>query len=164
MAAGSYLLVRFENRQKLLEAIDLLKKFNQIKNWNAVDGFFSLVLKINDDVKPVIDALTKFDSSFNYSQCDLISNENKKIELSQELSSSFLFVETDKNFKDAIADSLDKMDSVAYTDKTNGSYDLIVIINNENFDQIDRVIEEKIKPLDGILRFKQARIIALDKM
>ena len=63
MAAGSYLLVRFENRQKLLEAIDLLKEFNQIKNWDAVDGFFSLVLKINDDVKPVIDALTKFDSS-----------------------------------------------------------------------------------------------------
>ncbi|MEA1981317.1 MAG: Lrp/AsnC ligand binding domain-containing protein [candidate division Zixibacteria bacterium] len=164
MAAGSYLLVRFENRQKLLEAIDLLKEFNQIKNWNAVDGFFSLVLKINDDVKPVIDALTKFDSSFNYSQCDLIKDGNKKIELSQELSSSFLFIEAGKDFKDAITDSLEKMDSIAYTDKTEGSYDIVAIVNGENFDQIDRVIEEKIKPLDGILRFKQDRIIALDKM
>ncbi len=164
MAAGSYLLVRFENRQKLLEAIDLLKKFNQIKNWDAVDGFFSLVLKINDDVKPVIDALTKFDSSFNYSQCNLISDENRKIELSQELSSSFLFIETDKNLKDAIADSLSRMDSVASLEKTKGSYDLVVIVNGENFDQIDRTVEENIKTLDGILRFKQDRIIALDKM
>ena len=164
MAAGSYLLVRFENRQKLLEAIDLLKEFNQIKNWDAVDGFFSLVLKINDDVKPVIDALTKFDSSFNYSQCDLISDENRKIELSQELSSSFLFIETDKNLKDAIADSLSSMDSVASLEKTKGSYDLVVIVKGENFDQIDRTVEENVKTLDGILRFKQDRIIALDKM
>ncbi len=164
MAAGSYLLVRFENRQKLLETIDLLKDFNQIKNWDAVDGFFSLVLKINDDVKPVIDALTKFDSSFNYSQCDLIKDGNKKIELSKELSSIFLFIETDKNLKDAIADSLSSMDSVASLEKTKGSYDLVVIVKGENFDQIDRTVEENVKTLDGILRFKQDRIIALDKM
>lgn len=164
MAAGSYLLVRFENRQKLLEAIDLIKEFNQITNWNAVDGFFSLVLKIKDDVKPIIDALTKFDSSFNYSQCNLISDGNKKIELSQELSSSFLFIEADNNFKDALADSLSSIDSVASLEKTEGSFDLVVIVNGENFDQIDRTVEEKIKTLDGILRFKQDRIIALDKM
>ena len=164
MAAGSYLLVRFENRQKLLEAIDLLQEFDQITNWNAVDGFFSLVLKIKDDVKPIIDALTKFDSSFSYSQCNLISDGNKKIELSQELSSSFLFIEADNNFKDALADSLSSIDSVASLEKTEGSFDLVVIVNGENFDQIDRTVEEKIKTLDGILRFKQDRIIALDKM
>ncbi len=163
MSAGFYLLVRFDNRQKLPEIINRLDELTQVDHWNAVDGFFSLVLKVNDDPESVVSSLKEFDGSLQVAKCELVSDV-KTVETKDDFFQSFVFAELDKTKKDEIIAKIDKFDNVAACHTTKGDYDLVAYVQGETFDIIDRTVEDKIRVMDGVLRIKQDRIITLDKM
>jgi hypothetical protein len=53
---------------------------------------------------------------------------------------------------------------VVACDISRGKYPLVVILKAAGFDLIRKIIAEKIRPLQGVLRVKQSRIIKLFEM
>ncbi|MFC1551327.1 response regulator [Candidatus Latescibacterota bacterium] len=72
---------------------------------------------------------------------------------------SYVFIEVEKEKLDKIYPSLRLNDNVVYCDYTDGKYDLILFIQGNDFEQIDRIIENKIIGLDGILKVKECPIL-----
>ena len=72
---------------------------------------------------------------------------------------SYVFIEVEKEKLDKIYPPLRLNENVVYCDYTNGKFDLILFIQGNDFEQIDRIIENKIIGLDGILKVKECPIL-----
>jgi hypothetical protein len=59
---------------------------------------------------------------------------------------------------------LKALDSTVACDISRGKYPLVVLLRAAGFDLIRKIIAEKIRPLPGVLRVKQNRIIKLFEM
>ncbi|HKK21495.1 MAG TPA: hypothetical protein VJ983_08490, partial [candidate division Zixibacteria bacterium] len=70
MSAGTYLLVKFNDREKLIPAIQSLGDTSGISRWNAIDGDYNLVLKLNNHKEPVIDRVRRLDGFSGVLSCD----------------------------------------------------------------------------------------------
>jgi CheY-like chemotaxis protein len=77
---------------------------------------------------------------------------------------SYLFIEMEREKLDSIYPLVRLNENVVYCDCTEGSYNLILLVHGSDFSDIDRVVEEKISTIDGILRIKEFPIINLMEM
>ncbi len=164
MSTGAYVLVKFEDREKLLPAVDTLKNLPEISKWDAVDGHCDLVLKFKDSQSSVIERIKKLDGFADLATCEVQSDSEKEPELSPDDSYSYLFIDTERYQQKPVKSSLEKIENVVYVWPVTGACDLVAVVKGENFDHIGRIINNQIRPLDGILRLKQDRIIFLDRM
>ncbi|MBN2344836.1 MAG: response regulator [Candidatus Aminicenantes bacterium] len=78
--------------------------------------------------------------------------------------SSYVFLEIDKDKLETIYPTLYMNDHVVSSDCLHGKYDMVLLMQGASFAEIDRVIQSKIKPLDGVLRIKETPIIKLFEM
>jgi DNA-binding response OmpR family regulator len=78
--------------------------------------------------------------------------------------SSYVFLEIEKEKIDSIYPSLYLNDQVVSCDCAKGKYDIVLLMQGASFAEIDRNIQKKIKPLDGVLRIKESPIIKLFEM
>ncbi len=77
---------------------------------------------------------------------------------------SYLFVEMENEKLDTVYPLLRLNENVVYCDCTAGAYNVILLVHGSDFTEIDRVVEEKIGVMDGILRIKELPIINLMEM
>ena len=175
--SGSYALLTVHDRNNRLEVLQAITGIEQVISASAVDGDFDLVLQIKELPGAGID---KFVSNKIKSLHGVKSVEVCRVELAlgvdqlsrpadQETKSKsanlraecFLFLETDKrNFED-IFGRLSVLQSVSSCEVASGEFSLVLRLSAENFDQLDRVINEQIRPLPGVLRAKESRILKL---
>lgn len=73
--------------------------------------------------------------------------------------SSYVFLEVEKEKLDTIYPTLYFNDQVVYCDYVKGKYDIILLMKGGSFADIDAVIREQIRPMDGILKIKECPII-----
>jgi len=163
MSTGAYVLVKFEDREKLLPAVASLGDLPEVSKWDAVDGHFDLVLRFKDGSSSALEQIKKLEGFSDLATCELQSDE-KEPEYSPDHSYSYLFIDTERYQQKAVQSSLRKIENVASVWQSAGACDLVAVVKGENFDHITRVINNEIRPLDGILRLKQDRIIFLDRM
>ena len=78
--------------------------------------------------------------------------------------SSYVFLEIEKEKMENIYPTLYLNDQVVSCDCAKGKYDIVLLMQGTSFSEIDRNIQNKIKPLDGILRIKESPIIKLFEM
>lgn len=78
--------------------------------------------------------------------------------------SSYVFLEIEKEKLESIYPTLYMNDQVVSCDNIKGKYDIVLLMQGASFAEIDRNIQNKIKPLDGILRIKESPIIKLFEM
>ena len=78
--------------------------------------------------------------------------------------SSYVFLEVEKEKLETIYPTLYINDQVVSCDCINGKYDIVLLMQGASFAEIDRNIQTKIKPLDGVLRIKETPIIKLFEM
>lgn len=164
MSAGAYVLVRFSGQDKLLPAIQALDSIDSINRWEAVDGHFSLVVKLKSNDPGAIEKISKLDGCAEAVSCELTSDNENDADLTPDFSYSYLFIETERYKQKAVLSSIEKNDAVAFCSPASGSCDLVAMVKGENFDAIDRTVNTSIRPLDGVLRLKQDRVIFLDRM
>lgn len=164
MAARCYLLVRFDTRQKLLPAIEGLDALKQVEGWDAVDGYYSLVLRVKDDCAAVSDHLKKLDGFSELTRCEITKNGGKNIPPPPGHSQSYVFAEVDKARHENVLKTLTERDDIISCHATRGGYDLVAVVTGEQFDDINRTVNNSIRLLDGVLRLKQDRIIYKDEM
>jgi DNA-binding response OmpR family regulator len=78
--------------------------------------------------------------------------------------SSYVFLEIEKDKLESIFPTLYLNDQVVSCDYIKGKYDIVVLMQGASFAEIDRNIQAKIKPLDGVLRIQEMPIIKLFEM
>jgi len=78
--------------------------------------------------------------------------------------SSYVFLEIEKEKMENIYPTLYLNDQVVSCDFAKGKYDIVLLMQGTSFAEIDRNIQKKIKPLDGVLRIKESPIIKLFEM
>ncbi len=78
--------------------------------------------------------------------------------------SSYVFLEIEKEKLENIYPTLYVNEQVVSCDFTKGKYDIVLLMQGASFAEIDRNIQNKIKPLDGVLRIKESPIIKLFEM
>ena len=164
MSTGAYVLVKFEDPERLMPAVEELDSLSDIVKWDAVDGHFDLVLKLKQIGSQAIEQIKKLGGFTELASCELQSDNENKMTLSPDYSYSYVFIETQRYQQKAVQSSLEKMDAVAFCSPASGACDLVAVVQGENFDNITRTINNDIRPLDGVLRLKQDRIIFLDRM
>jgi CheY-like chemotaxis protein len=77
---------------------------------------------------------------------------------------SYVLVEAEKEKMDTVYPSLRLNENIVYCDYTIGKFNIVLLIHGSYFNEIDRVIQEKINNLDGVLRVKEYPIINLFEM
>jgi len=77
---------------------------------------------------------------------------------------SYVLIEIEQEKLDKIYPTLRLYENVVYCDYTIGKYDLILFMQGSDFEVIDRIIENKIIGLDGILRVKEYPILNMLEM
>lgn len=164
MSTGAYILVKFNDREKLLPAVETVGSLPDVSNWDAVDGHHDLVIRMKSDNPSSVAKIQKLDGCGTVTSCSLAASAAGEITLSDEHSYSYLFIETERYQQSAVQSLLEKNDRVVFCKPASGGCDLIALLKGDNFDQIDRVVDNEIRQLDGVLRLKQDRIIFLDRM
>ena len=77
---------------------------------------------------------------------------------------SYVLIEIENEKLEKIYPTLRLYDNVVYCDYTTGKYDLILFMQGRYFGEIDKIIENKIINLDGILKVKECPIINILEM
>ena len=182
-AVCSYVLVKIGDREKLVPAVEKLYINEQVLFCDAVDGDYDLVLLVQGDTDHDLDRfITKEIKGLlgvhAVESCRLETPTAAIIESASASSGednptgrydgskaqSYLFVETIEEQLPEVERELKALDSVVACDISRGKYPLVVILKAAGFDQIRKIIAEKIRPLPGVLRVKQSRIIKLFEM
>ncbi len=164
MSAACYLLVRFDKRERLPEAAEAVAGDDRVVKWDAVDGWFSLVLKLKDEGQSLVDKLRGFEGYASVARCDLVADNENGVSADPEKSQSYVFVETAKGSRDRVMTLLTSMDKILFVSPTTGSYDLVAMAEAERLDDIDRLVADEISSMDDVLRVKQDRVVYLDRL
>jgi len=164
MSTGAYILVKFNDREKLLPAVATVGGLPDVSKWDAVDGHHDLVIKMVTENPSSIKKIQKLDGFSELVSCTLESPPDSEVSLSEEHSYSYLFIETERYQQNAVQSHLEKNDAIVFCAPAKGGCDLVALVKGENFDRIDRMVNNDIRQLDGVLRMKQDRIILLDRM
>ena len=179
----SYVMVKIGDREKLIPTIEQLYLNDHVIYCDAVDGDYDLVLLIQGASPAEVDHFIR-EHIKNLNGVQMIDSclvNTPPDELLQKgavdsgeasapgrydgsMAQSYLLVEADKNHHNDIVRSLQSLDSVTACDSTTGKFSLIILLNAPGFDVIRKIIAEKIRPLPGILRVKQSRIIKMFEM
>ncbi len=164
MSVAFYLLIRLDRRDKLLTVARALAEFNQIVHWDAVDGYYGLVVKATGNPRELSRHLEKLDGVTELSLCEVTRDNESAPDGNDELFRSYVFMETERNKREQIRRFLDESDNVAFCSPCLGKFDGVAVAQGESFDEIDRFLNQQVRPLDGVLRLKQDRIIYLDRI
>lgn len=71
MSAPAYLLVKFDDKQKLVAAVDAINGNDKIVNWDAIDGQYNLLLKLESDDSKIFDFIKSLDGFEAMSSCTI---------------------------------------------------------------------------------------------
>ena len=164
MTTSTYVLARFTSLEKLVPAIKTIEGCRSMVRWNAVDGHVNMVIKFNVASSALPDSIKKLDGIQELLAYEVADNYTASAPLKPDSLYTYVFVETESAKKTQIKKIIDNWENIHSCEPTSGGCDLIVLIEGENFQEIDRIIKEKIHPLDGILRIKIDKVINLKQI
>lgn len=179
----SYALVKIGDRERLIPAVEKLYLNEHVLFCDAVDGDYDLVLLVqggNDadlerfitkEIKSLTGVLAVETCRLETSPATMMESasassgeDNPAGRYDGQKAQSYLFVEAVEDHLPAVERELKALDSTIACDKSKGKYPMVVLLRAAGFDQIRKIIAEKIRPLPGVLRVKQSRIIRLFEM
>lgn len=181
-AVDCYALVKIGDRDKLVPTMDKLYLNDHVLYCDAVDGDYDLILLLQGASDAELDAfvtneirsingVTKTEACVimkpgasdvkNVTSVDATTGSER---YDASLVHSYLFVEIEKAHFPEVHNKLAALECVTECDATRGRFDLVLLIRAAGFDLIRKVITEKIRPLPGVLRVKQSRIIRMFEM
>lgn len=165
MSNSAYLLVKFNDKQKLPDAIKQLQDENMFENYDAVDGHYHLVIKEVDHNDATLAKVKSFDGFSEMSVCIIeTDNQNKDFMLDETNTYTYLFIEAEDKMRETLLEKMQSFSETLFVSPTSGPYNIVGLVQHETFDKIDRFIKTEINNLDGILRFKQDHVLFLDRI
>jgi len=190
---SAYALLKLEDNADFFETFRKLYYMDNILYCDATKGEYDIILLIQNDSlnelrdiglnrilnvkgvkevdflevrEPVLDDSTN--SAINAVEDAMSKTYNSNIaENKRDLANrvcSYVLVELEREKLDKIYPTLLLNENVVYCDYTTGKYNLVLMIYGNHFGQIDKIINEKIINLDGILKVKEYPIINIFEM
>ncbi|MFZ1685082.1 MAG: Lrp/AsnC ligand binding domain-containing protein [Candidatus Zixiibacteriota bacterium] len=162
--SAAFVLARFGDREKLLPAVAQLDSCPPVSRWDAVDGHVHLVISVNSTSSTLPDNIRNLVGVSEMMSFDIAETAKSERAPSPESVSAYLFIDAEPNQKAALSRSISEMPEVLSCTGVSGGCDLVVVISAETITALERVINDRIRPLDGILRLKHNHIIDLKKL
>jgi hypothetical protein len=75
-----------------------------------------------------------------------------------------VFLEVEQGKLAFVRDRLATMEQVPFCSSKLDSNEIIAAVKGNTFESVDRTINEQIRPIDGVLRLKQDRVINLKQI
>lgn len=173
--SGSYALVSVHDREARTSVMQAVANIEQVISSNAVDGDYDIVLMIRELPGAGIERFVankikvlKGVKSVDICRVELTVDggaSSPETDISRNSVNSnaecFLFLETDKHHFEDVFSSLSVLNSVTSCEVASGQFSLVLRLEAGSFDTLEKIINEKIRPLPGVLRAKESRIIKL---
>lgn len=159
MANESFFFARFNDRQKLTGAGELLRSLSSVAQWDAVDGFYGLAVRFHQNPEADIQKLKSLDGLAESVECPIASEASPRT-VDDELCRAYVLIEVAPERIGPIAGAVKKLEEAQYVGRSDGRFGLIAVLQGDTFDALDSAIENKISSLDGVLRLKEGRIIS----
>jgi DNA-binding Lrp family transcriptional regulator len=174
--SGSYALVTVHDREDRVGVMNAIAGIEQILSSCAVDGDYDIVLHIRELPGAGIDRFVSNKirtvhgvKAVEVCRVELACEANEQPPLSDANTPKtanthaecYLFLETDKGHFEDIFSKLSVLQSVTCCEVASGQFSLVLRLEASSFDNLDKIINEKIRPLPGVLRAKESRIIKL---
>jgi DNA-binding Lrp family transcriptional regulator len=162
--SAAFVLARFGDPEKLVPAVAQLDSCPPVTRWDAVDGHVQLVISINSTSATLPDAIRKLPGASEVMAYDIAGSMESSRTLSPDNVSAYLFIDAEPARKDKLTKAISGMPEVVSCVSVTGGCDLVVVISAETITMLGRIIDDKIRPLDGVLRLKHNHIIDLKKL
>ncbi len=166
--APALLLLKTTNPELRTDLIAKLLKLDHVVTCEAVDGDFDIIATI-EPLSGV--GLDHFVSSMikplpavartELCRVDTLVDNDHVPPTENPIAESYLFVEVDDSRFQIVFQAVSLLSATASCQVAEPPCSLIVRMRGSNFDFLDKVVNEKIRPLPGVLRARQHRIIKL---
>jgi len=167
---SAFVMIKFEHKDRFVSAYKELYSMDKVVSCDAVKGIYDLVLFLRaDNMEKCLEDVKKLDGIKEADFMPLIphgsgdeygKHKEKKTEKNG-LLSSYVMVESDREKKETVHRLLCSIDTVKSCDAVEGKFDIILFMESERFDDMDKVIKEQIKYMDGVLRIKECPVISM---
>lgn len=154
-------LTTIPNHEQLVPTARDLGRLPGVTSWQAVDGHINLVVQVNGDTRHFLEYLTSHVGDIPVTLCEVLTNGGQPLELSPDYCHAWVLVDVDSSRVEVLRQTLIDTDGVVSAQATRGGCDLAVLIKGPTFAEVDRTVNENIRPLDGVLRLKHHHIINL---
>ena len=163
MSTGALLLARLYNPEHLVPAAEFLEHSQIVECWNAVDGHVDLVAKLSAPPAQLLEQIASLGGDQDLEVIEL-SDETGKLLCSPTLCYSFVFLEVEHAKLGTVRDAVAAMQQVAFCSVRQEGSEIIAVVNGDTFQAVDRIIADRIRRIDGVLRLKQDRVINLKQI
>jgi hypothetical protein len=163
MGTSALLLARFSDPENLIPAAEVLEHSDIVECWNAVDGHVDLVAKLSAPPTRLLEQIRSLGGDQNLDVIEL-SDESGKFLCNPAYCYSFVFLEVEQGKLAFVRDRLATLEQVPFCSSKLDSSEIIAVVNGNTFQSVDRTINEQIRPIDGVLRLKQDRVINLKQI
>jgi hypothetical protein len=163
MSTGALLLARLSDPENLVPAAAVLENSDIVECWNAVAGHVDLVAKLSASPAKLLEQIRSLGGVQDLNVIEL-TDESGKFLCNPALCYSFVFLEVEQGKLAFVRDRLATMEQVPFCSSKLDSNEIIAAVNGNTFQSVDRTINEQIRPIDGVLRLKQDRVINLKQI
>ncbi|MGD0229753.1 MAG: response regulator [Syntrophorhabdales bacterium] len=189
-SASAYVLVSVDNAQKLLNTYRKLYFHQNVLYCDAIRGDYDLILLLQaptfDDINEVMEkdlktmdgvtevSLLSVDTpTFGENVINIMGSVDRALgrdkgentvavtQTPRTRVSSYVMLEVEKEKMEAIYPTLYFNDQVVNCDCTNGMFNVVLLMKGTSFSEIENMIRNKFKTIDGVLRIKEYPIITL---
>lgn len=169
--APALLLLKSQSPDSRTVLVDALKTLEHIVTCEAIDGEFDLIATIealpgvglerfiSNKVRPLHAVLR-----FEVCRVDTLVEHNHQPADQTPNCESYLFVEVDEPKFQSVFQAVTLLSATASCQVAESPCSLVVRLRGSNFDFLDKVVNEKIRCLPGVLRARQYRIIKLAEL
>lgn len=164
MSTGAYAFLLFNGPEHLLPAIDAARTLPAVTGWHAVDGHYHLVVKLAEADDAVRASLEALPGVAELLYCLVETGLVDGFTPDAELCHAWLTMEIDPGRSGELQDALQGLDGVSFGALAFGSCGCVAALSGTTFEAVDAMVEDLIRPLDGVLRVKRDWIIDLTQL
>jgi CheY-like chemotaxis protein len=190
LSESAYCLVRLKEQGDFMQAYRALNFMDNVLYCDAVREYYDIVLLLNGDshaelehavkakirtlpdvaeadfvtvVKPRLDPsieefIRDYDNQHGPEKAQLLPRRDGKC------ISAYVLIEVDKAQFSTIYPKLYFLDGVVSCDMVHGKFNVVLLLQSVSFRELERILTEQVRPLEGILRTRMLKITSLLKM
>lgn len=164
MSTGAYAFLLFGDSEHLLPGIETVRKLPALTGWHAVDGHYHLALVLSSADESLREELLALPGAQDLLFCPVEKEIIGGFTPDTERCHAWLTMEIDAAKRDDLESQMQQIEGVPLGALAFGSCGCVAAVSGDTFEQIDKIVDQRIRPLDGVLRVKRDRIIDLTQL
>ncbi|MBE0643303.1 MAG: hypothetical protein IH600_04425 [Bacteroidetes bacterium] len=164
MSTGAYAFLLFGDSEHLVPGIETVRKMPAVLAWHAVDGHYHLALVLASADETVRAELGALPGVQDLLFCPVEREVINGFTADAEHCHAWLTMEIDAAKSTDLELQLQSIDGLEFGALAFGSCGCVAALSGDTFEQIDKVVDRHIRPLDGVLRVKRDWIIDLTQL